>query len=59
MKAYWLTVGVGVFVTAIGGVVYTMSDQKLGVLLALGGMTVAIVGLMMRLAMVFMGDKAK
>jgi hypothetical protein len=49
VKAYWVTAGVGVLVVAVGGVVYTMSDHKFGLILILGGLVVAIMGLMMRL----------
>ncbi len=49
MKAYWLVAGAGVLVAVVGGVVWTMSDKQFGVILVLGGMVVAVMGLVMRL----------
>jgi hypothetical protein len=59
VKAYWVTAGVGALVVLAGGVVYTMSDHKFGVILILGGMVVAIMGVVMRIAAAYMGDKFK
>ncbi len=49
MKVYWVTVGIGALVAVVGGVLWTMSDQRLGLMLILGGLVVAILGLVMRL----------
>ena len=49
MKAYWVTAGVGALVTIVGGIVYLTSDHKFGLILILGGMVVAIMGLVMAL----------
>jgi hypothetical protein len=59
MKAYWVTAGIGALVTVVGGAVYLMSDQKFGLILILGGLVVAVLGFAMRVAMAFIGDKAK
>jgi hypothetical protein len=59
VKAYWITAGIGALVVVVGGVVYLMSDQKFGLILILGGMVVAIMGLVMRFVMAYMGDKVK
>jgi len=49
MKAYWLVAGAGLLAAVIGGVVWTISDEQLGLILVLGGMVVAVMGLVMRL----------
>jgi hypothetical protein len=49
MKAYWVTAGVGTLVAMIGGVVWTVSDGQLGVILVLSGLVIAVLGLVMRL----------
>jgi hypothetical protein len=59
VKAYWVTAGVGVLITVVGGVVYGMSDHKFGLILILGGMVVAIMGLVMRIVEAYMGNKVK
>jgi hypothetical protein len=59
MKSYWVTAGIGALVTVVGGVVYFMSDERFGLILILGGLVVAIMGLVMRFVMAYIGDKAK
>ena len=49
MKAYWVAVGLGILIAVAGGLVYVLSDHRLGVFVILGGMVVAIIGLVMRL----------
>jgi hypothetical protein len=49
MKAYWITAGVGTLVAVIGGVVWTVSDGQLGLILVLSGLVIAILGLVMAL----------
>ena len=58
MKTYWIAAGVGTLVTALGGVVYYMSDAKNGLIVILGGMVVAIMALVMALIQSAM-DKSK
>ena len=59
MKSYWITAGVGTLIAVVGGVVYFASDERFGLIIILGGMVVAIMGVVMRIAMAFMGGKAK
>jgi len=49
VKAYWVAVGLGILIAVAGGLVYVLSDHRLGVFVILGGMVVAIIGLVMRL----------
>jgi hypothetical protein len=59
VKAYWITAGVGTLVAIVGALVYTFGQRgTLGIVLFLGGLVVAIMGLVMRFVMVYMGDKA-
>ena len=58
MKAYWVTAGVGTLVAVIGAVLWTTSDQQLGVILVLSGMVIAVLGLVMRLVQ-WGADKSK
>ena len=58
MKTYWLVAGLGFLVTVVGGVVYFVSDERYGLILILGGMVVAIMGLVMALLQGAM-DKSK
>ncbi len=58
MKTYWIVAGVGTLVTAVGGVVYYMSDANNGLIVILGGMVVAIMALVMALIQSAM-DKSK
>ena len=48
-KFYWYTVGLGALVAVVGGVVWTMSSHHAGELLFLGGATLAVTGLVLRL----------
>ena len=58
MKGYWITAGLGVLVAVVGGIVYFASDHQFGLILILGGMVVAIMGIVMRLVQAAM-DKSK
>ncbi len=58
MKLYWMTVGAGALIAVVGGVLWVVSDERFGMILVLGGLIVAIVGLMMRLIEWFM-EKGK
>lgn len=59
MRTFWITVGLGALVAVIGGYMATMGNNyNLGILLVAGGIIVAIIGLIMRLVMAYMGDKA-
>lgn len=58
MKVYWLTAGIGALVMLVGAGMYFLSDQKLGTMLVIGGLFVAVLGLVMRFVMIFMGDKS-
>jgi hypothetical protein len=49
-KFYWYTVGLGALVAVVGGVVWSMSSHHAGELLLLGGVTLAVTGLFLRLA---------
>ena len=59
MKTYWVAAGVGALVAVLGGVVYTVSDHKYGIMLLAGGVVAAVMGLVMRLVMAFMGEKSE
>jgi hypothetical protein len=58
VKGYWITAGLGALVVVVGGIVYVASDHQFGLILILGGMVVAIMGLVMRLVQAAM-DKSK
>jgi len=58
VKTYWIVAGVGVLVTAVGGIVYQFSDAKNGLIVILGGMVVAIMALVMAMIQTAM-DKSK
>ncbi len=49
VKAYWIAAGVGVLVAVIGVVLWMVSDKQFGVILILSGMTIAALGVVMRL----------
>ena len=49
VKAYWLAAGLGTLVAVIGMILYMVSDHQLGIILILGGLIVATMGLVMRL----------
>ena len=49
MKVYWLVAGAGLLAAVIGGVMWAMSNEQYGLILVLGGMVVAVMGLVMRL----------
>jgi predicted lysophospholipase L1 biosynthesis ABC-type transport system permease subunit len=49
MKAYWLVAGAGLLAAVVGGVMWAMSNEQYGLILVLGGMVVAVMGLVMRL----------
>ncbi len=59
MKAYWVTAGLGMLVAIVGVVVWFMSNEQFGLILILGGMVVAIMGVVMRIVAAYMGDKTK
>jgi hypothetical protein len=49
MKSYWIAVGLGTLVAAVGAVVWTISDEQFGLILVLSGLVIAILGAVMRI----------
>ena len=52
-----MTAGIGALVAVAGSIVYFASDERYGVILILSGLVIAIMGLVMRFVMVYVGDK--
>jgi hypothetical protein len=59
VKSMWITVGVGTAVAVIGAILWFASDERLGLMLILGGMVVACLGIVMRLVTAYMDERAK
>jgi hypothetical protein len=59
VKSMWITVGVGTAVAVIGVILWFASDERLGLMLILGGMVVACLGIVMRLVTAYMDERAK
>ena len=59
VKAYWITAGVGTLVAVVGGVIYFTTDERYGLIIILSGLVIAVLGVVMRIAMAFIGDKVK
>ena len=57
MKSYWITAGVGALVAVAGAIVYFASNERYGIILILSGLVIAVLGLVMRFVMVYLGDK--
>ena len=57
MKAYWITAGIGTLVAIVGSIVYFATNEQFGLMLILGGLVVATLGLVMRFVMMYVGDK--
>lgn len=58
MKAYWVTAGIGTLVTVVGGLMWVYGQRdSLASILMLGGIVVAIMGLIMRFLAAYMGEK--
>lgn len=57
MNAYWITAGIGTLVAIVGSIVYFATNEQFGLMLILGGLVVATLGLVMRFVMMYVGDK--
>jgi NhaP-type Na+/H+ or K+/H+ antiporter len=57
VKSYWMTAGVGALIAVVGAIVYFASNERYGIILILSGLVIAIMGLVMRFVMVYVGDK--
>ena len=55
VNAYWVTAGIGALVAVFGSILYFATNERFGLILILGGLVVAIMGLVMRLVMVYVG----
>ena len=60
MKTMWIAVGAGAAVAIVGAVMMALSDfYNLGVILVLGGLTVAVMGGVIQIASAFMDERAR
>jgi hypothetical protein len=59
VSSYWIAVVAGLLVALAGGIVYQFSDHQFGVIMVLGGIVVVGMGVAMRMASAFMGNKGK
>ncbi len=60
MKGMWTAVGLGALVAIVGYFVMTAGrNYNLGVLLVLGGLVVAVMALIIRFVMIYVGPKVK
>ena len=52
-----MTAGIGALIAVAGSIVWFASNEQYGIILILSGLVIAIMGLVMRFVMVYVGDK--